>query len=41
MKTMPLIIQVELTNGKTMMNDKNELFVQNLEKEKEKFSKDI
>lgn len=41
MKIWPLRIQASLTDGKNMITDKNELFSANLEKEKEKFQKDI
>jgi len=41
MKIWPLRIQAGLTEGKNRVTDKSELFVQNLEKEKEKFQKDI
>jgi hypothetical protein len=41
MRIWPLRIQVAIQDGKNMIQEKNELFNQNLEKEKEKFSKDI
>ena len=41
MKVWPLTIQACLTDGKTMVADKNELFGAKLEQEKEAFSKHI
>jgi len=41
MKIWPLRIQAQLTEGKNRMTEKSELFVTNLEKEKEKFERDI
>jgi len=41
MKIYPLRIAASLTDGKNMITEKNELFSANLEKEKEKFQKDI
>jgi hypothetical protein len=40
-KIWPLRIQAALTDGRNMVADKNEIFNNNLEKEKEKFAKDI
>jgi hypothetical protein len=41
MKIWPLRIQVALQDARSMISDKNEIFNNNLEKEKEKFAKDI
>ena len=41
MRIWPLRIAVAVQDGKNMIQEKNELFNQNLEKEKEKFAKDI
>jgi hypothetical protein len=41
MKIWPLRIQASLTEGKNRMIEKSDLFALNLEKEKEKFEKDI
>lgn len=41
MKVFPLKVQVALQEGKNTITDKTELFQQNLQREQEKFAKDI